>query len=277
MDFSFDHVAEFYSQSRKPLPDFVYDFVLEKLLQQQRYRGNLPVRYLDVATGTGTLVRNIPGMVNLKITAVDISSGMLERALCYPTNNPINFIQGDAHRLPFEDGSFDLISCCQALHLFEPNRFYSELDRVLAYHGLFVIITYDLIANAGSPARYTNDVFRSILAHDMWPGFSQNGIHPLLLDQLEQNDFVPFETVSRETMFTFDAEEWQQRIESSSFSLKIVSERVRRVLLDEHAERLSDFFKGRALQQRQRCWIVVACRREFAGSLVENPLENGNC
>jgi len=271
MDLKFDHVAEYYSQSRKPLPDYVYEFVLGKLLQQRSYRDDHAVRYLDVATGTGTLVRNIPMTKDLKIVALDISSAMLERARSYPANNEITFIQGDVHHLPFEDSSLDLVSCCQALHLFEPDRFYDELNRVLAPYGLFIIITYDLIANAGSPARYTNDVFRSILAHDMWPGFSETGIHPILLNQLEQNDFVPFETVSRETMFTFDAEEWQQRIESSSFSLKIVSERVRRVLLDEHAQRLDDFFKGSALQQRQRCWIVVACKREFAGDMVQTP------
>jgi ubiquinone/menaquinone biosynthesis C-methylase UbiE len=268
MRFSFDRVADIYSEVRRPLPDFVYDCVHEKISEQKRYRGGDPVRYLDLATGTGTLIRNIHPMANVDMRGIDISWEMLEQARRLPSKNEVKFDLGDVHQIPCPDESIDMVSCCQAIHLFAPNLFYDEIKRVLAPHGTFIIVTYDLIAAMGSPARYTNEIFRSMLAHDMWPGFSETGIHPDLLDQLEEYGFLPFETASKESVFSFSAEEWQRRIESSSLSLKIVPEAVRRALLEEHCSRLDGFFLGRALSQRQRCWVVVACRRDYAEHVI---------
>ena len=97
---------------------------------------------LDVATGGGhTAIAVAPlvaGMVALDFTPemLDAARGLAEeRAVA-----GIEFVLGDAEALPFEDGSFDLVTCRLAAHHF-PNvqRFVDEVARVLKPGGRFVL------------------------------------------------------------------------------------------------------------------------------------------
>ena len=50
------------------------------------------------------------------------------------------FIQGNAQSLPFEDASYDVITCSASFHHFpDPDRFLEEARRVLASGGKLVI------------------------------------------------------------------------------------------------------------------------------------------
>ena len=62
-----------------------------------------PGRTLDVACGTGFLTRHLPG----EVVGLDQSESMLEEARRQVPN--VEFVQGDALGLPFEDGSFDRV------------------------------------------------------------------------------------------------------------------------------------------------------------------------
>jgi ubiquinone/menaquinone biosynthesis C-methylase UbiE len=62
-----------------------------------------PVRTLDVACGTGFLTQHLPGSV----TGLDQSAGMLELASARVPH--AGFVQSDALRLPFADGTFDRV------------------------------------------------------------------------------------------------------------------------------------------------------------------------
>ena len=67
-------------------------------------------RVLDVACGTGNLA--IPAArTDATVTGVDIATNLLEqaRARAAAEGLKIQFDEGDAERLPYEDGSFDVV------------------------------------------------------------------------------------------------------------------------------------------------------------------------
>jgi ubiquinone/menaquinone biosynthesis C-methylase UbiE len=86
-----------------------------------------PARTLDVACGTGYLTQHLPG----EVTGLDQSASMLELASArVPT---AAFVQSDALRLPFQDGTFERVFTSHFYgHLEEPARtgFLGEARRV---------------------------------------------------------------------------------------------------------------------------------------------------
>jgi demethylmenaquinone methyltransferase/2-methoxy-6-polyprenyl-1,4-benzoquinol methylase len=86
-----------------------------------------PARTLDVACGTGFLTQHLPGA----ITGLDQSSSMLELASARAPD--AGFVQSDALRLPFVDGTFDRVFTSHFYgHLEEAERirFLAEARRV---------------------------------------------------------------------------------------------------------------------------------------------------
>jgi malonyl-CoA O-methyltransferase len=96
-----------------------------------------PQRVLDLGTGTGraafVAARRFP---QAQVVGVDLAEGMLAqaRAMIPPElAERVRFEAADAARLPFEDGSFDLVLLANMI------PFFDELDRVLAPGGYLVI------------------------------------------------------------------------------------------------------------------------------------------
>jgi SAM-dependent methyltransferase len=95
-----------------------------------------PARALDLGTGTGlaafVLARRFP---RAEVVGVDVADGMVEVAR---RNTPpelagrVRFQQADAARLPFDDGSFELVSLANMI------PFFDELARVTAPGGWLV-------------------------------------------------------------------------------------------------------------------------------------------
>ena len=63
------------------------------------------MKILDIAAGTGSSSRPLVDK-GAEVTALDFSHGMIEQGR--KQNKNINFVQGDALKLPFEDNSFDV-------------------------------------------------------------------------------------------------------------------------------------------------------------------------
>jgi len=63
------------------------------------------MKILDIAAGTGSSSRPLVDK-GAEVTALDFSQGMIEQGR--KQNKNINFVQGDALKLPFEDNSFDV-------------------------------------------------------------------------------------------------------------------------------------------------------------------------
>ncbi len=74
----------------------------------QRLDAKAGERILDVATGTGWTARNV-ARTGARVTGIDIADGLLDaaRPLSAHIEPSIEFIQGDAEALPFENGEFD--------------------------------------------------------------------------------------------------------------------------------------------------------------------------
>jgi SAM-dependent methyltransferase len=92
-----------------------------------------PRRALDLGTGTGAgalaIARRFP---QAEVVGVDLAEQMVERArlkLPNELSGRVRFEVGDASRLPYDDGSFDLVAHANMF------PFFDELDRVLASNG----------------------------------------------------------------------------------------------------------------------------------------------
>lgn len=100
-------------------------------------------RALDIATAAGHTAFAFAPHVS-SVIASDLTPEMVtlaaERAVELGIEN-VTAELADAEDLPFENGSFDLVSCRIAPHHFpNPNVFVSEVARVLSHDGVFVMV-----------------------------------------------------------------------------------------------------------------------------------------
>jgi ubiquinone/menaquinone biosynthesis C-methylase UbiE len=94
-----------------------------------------PTRALDVGTGTGAVARLIAERwPSAEVTGVDVSPGMIAEARRLGQER---YDVGDASALPYEDGSFDLVTLNNMI------PFFGELARVTAVGG-YVAIAYSM-------------------------------------------------------------------------------------------------------------------------------------
>jgi ubiquinone/menaquinone biosynthesis C-methylase UbiE len=101
-------------------------------------------RVLDVGCGTarGLLELGRAGFTNL--TGLDFTREMLltgQQRIQRELENPVRLIRGDAFRLPFADGSFDVVVSLNFLHMFRfdlQEEIVRELARVCVNGGLVV-------------------------------------------------------------------------------------------------------------------------------------------
>ncbi|MBD0328635.1 MAG: methyltransferase domain-containing protein [Thermoleophilia bacterium] len=97
-------------------------------------------RVLDLACGTGVVARMVAPLVGSegRVAGLDLRPGMLAVAssLPAPEGAPVEWVEGDALALPFEDGTFDLVLCQQGIQFFpDQTKAMSEMCRVLAPGG----------------------------------------------------------------------------------------------------------------------------------------------
>ena len=123
-----------------------------------------PDRVLDLCTGTGDFVLELARQADhsareIKLTGFDFSSDMLKEARrkqaeLYQKKNPlpINFIEGDAGKMPFEDGRFDSMGITFGIRnlVYENSNasvHLSEMNRVLRAGGELVVLESSKPAN----------------------------------------------------------------------------------------------------------------------------------
>ncbi len=117
-------------------------------------------RFLDAGCGTGNLARSLiaEGMPPNLMTLLDPSSAMLARC----EDIPVPKVQGRLESLPFEDGTFDLVTCAWALETVpDPDLALTELCRVVRAGGALC-----LVFCADAPARgLTESLMRQALLY----------------------------------------------------------------------------------------------------------------
>jgi SAM-dependent methyltransferase len=101
---------------------------------------------LDVATGTGRLPLALLGerfaATGGRIVGLDLSRGMLRqaRAKLVPYEDRVSLVREDASRLPFDDETFDAVTCLETLEFLpRPLEALGEMVRVLAPGGVLFV------------------------------------------------------------------------------------------------------------------------------------------
>lgn len=108
--------------------------VFKELLGQQK-----PQEIIDIGCASGTMTNSISQIwPKSKITAVDVYPAAIAYAkIKYPH---IRFLVADAHKLPFKDNLFDLVTCYETIeHVVNPEKVLKEIRRVLKKNGVAII------------------------------------------------------------------------------------------------------------------------------------------
>ena len=133
MGSDFNSLAGDYARFRTSYSDELFNAILEYA------RTPADGRVLDLACGTGL------GMLQyvsrgFAVTGADVAPAMIEQARALlPQRIAVEFMIARAEALPFPNATFDLISCAQAFHWFEPLAAFSECARVLRAGGALAI------------------------------------------------------------------------------------------------------------------------------------------
>jgi ubiquinone/menaquinone biosynthesis C-methylase UbiE len=89
-----------------------------------------PTSVLEIGCGEGRLIQHLVSNAILEpqeITASDVSLDHLSNNL----NSKIKFIEGSIYELPFENGQYDLVVCCEVMeHLEKPANGLAEISRI---------------------------------------------------------------------------------------------------------------------------------------------------
>lgn len=91
--------------------------------------------------------------MELDIVALDVSSEILAEASQFVGNRGVLLVQGDARALPWPEGSFDVVTCCLALHHFGPidaEQVLAEMWRVARRAVIVVDLVRSVPAYAGT-------------------------------------------------------------------------------------------------------------------------------
>jgi ubiquinone/menaquinone biosynthesis C-methylase UbiE len=131
MRLQFDRLAPVWDQMRSPEALAALDAALESMNPP-------PKRALDLGTGTGAaafiVARRFPGA---EVVGADLSPAMLvqaRRKTPPEIADRVRFEEADAMRLPYPDGSFDLVTLANMI------PFFDELARVVAPRGQVVFV-----------------------------------------------------------------------------------------------------------------------------------------
>lgn len=123
--FTFQRVAEGYATHRP----YYHPLIMRKI--RERLSLNEPLAHaLDVGCGTGLSTVALR-MLAERVTGVDSSAEMIAVAQARNTDERITYRQAPAEQLPFDDGSFDLLTVCGAINWIERAHFLPEARRVL--------------------------------------------------------------------------------------------------------------------------------------------------
>jgi len=160
-------------------------------------------RVLDVACGPGFLTMAFARQCGAAV-GVDATEEMLSRARAEVRRrglDNVEFRAADAERLPFDDASFDIVSCRAAFHHFlRPQRVVAEMKRVARRDGRLLIADM-LTSEDTSKALYHNNIerlcdpthARALSASEFERLFADAGLRVVLRPQ---------------TLLHYDVDEW---------------------------------------------------------------------
>lgn len=148
--------AALYSTYRPDYPAELYQFLADQSPSQQLV--------WDCATGSGQAALGLAEHFELVI-ATDASAEQIENAV---SAENISYRVACAEQSGLADNSVDLITVAQALHWFDLNAFYTEVDRVLKPNGVLAIWSYNLLDAGDDITPLLNHLYHDIVG-PYWP------------------------------------------------------------------------------------------------------------
>lgn len=145
----FDRIAGSYDSL-----NHILSLGIDKLWRRKAIKGMQPAgKLLDVAIGTADLTLEIlrQGKAD-HVTGLDLSSEMMrigaEKVAAKGLKDKVEFIQGSAFEMPFEDGTFDAVTCSYGVRNFSTlDRGLAEMLRVLRPGGELMIMELSYPSN----------------------------------------------------------------------------------------------------------------------------------
>ncbi|GAB3645833.1 class I SAM-dependent methyltransferase [Echinicola sediminis] len=134
---NFSGHAKDYSLFRPRYPRELFDFLFSLVPQKEAA--------WDCATGNGQVAEVLSNVFG-RVEATDISKEQLEQA---PKSRNINYSIQAAEKTAFSSESFDLITVAQAVHWFDFEPFFKEVNRTLKPSGIIALIGYGLVEVEG--------------------------------------------------------------------------------------------------------------------------------
>jgi len=111
-------------------------------------------KIVDVGCGSGQLTLQLGELLlpqakanEVEIIGLDPSANQIENAkeiLPESLKGLIKYGVSGSEKMDIESGSVDIVTVAQALHWFDLDAFFAEVDRVLKPNGVLAVITYDL-------------------------------------------------------------------------------------------------------------------------------------
>jgi SAM-dependent methyltransferase len=117
-----------------------------RLIDQHGQRMNRRLRILEVGCGPGLTLRHVARSHEPRfLVGLDDEPVMLRRAreTTDLAHHPVNLVRAAVPRLPFGDGSFDVVYATRFIHQFRDKAaVYAELSRVARADGLIILEFY---------------------------------------------------------------------------------------------------------------------------------------
>ena len=130
-------ISEVYVKFRPVYPPSVANIIVDYM----KSKGSLAFDFaVDVGCGSGESTFLLCDYFN-KIVGLDISETQIQQAKLKSgeDKSTVEFVVGNAHNLPFESSSVDLLTCAMAWHWLDAEKLYDEAKRVLKPGGCLAI------------------------------------------------------------------------------------------------------------------------------------------
>jgi ubiquinone/menaquinone biosynthesis C-methylase UbiE len=181
----FSEHSKLYSQFRPTYPKELYEFIFSHVNEFDTA--------WDCGTGNGQSARVLSATFK-KVLATDISANQIEQA--YKAENIYYSVCGE--RTPFAETSFDLITVAQAIHWFNREDFYEEVNRVAKPNAILAVWGYSLLTIKSEIDLHLQDFYKNIVG-TYWDK-ERN-----LIDEQYKSILFPFEEIATPAFkFSFD-------------------------------------------------------------------------
>ncbi|MDE7288432.1 MAG: class I SAM-dependent methyltransferase, partial [Oscillospiraceae bacterium] len=200
--FDWGRVAKLYSKSRNIYPEDFWN-TLNSLGVGQKGQ-----KILDIGTGTGILPLNMQKFGG-RYTAVDKSPEMIFQAKGLAAD--IDFICVDAHDMPFDDNSFDVITALQCWVYFDKEKLFPELDHLLKSDGSLYIMFMTWLPEEDEIIRKSFGIIKKYNVE--WSGYMKR--FDIEEFNLYSGNFSVESVVKKDYYLPFTRESWCDRLTAS--------------------------------------------------------------